>query len=288
MKQLGHVTILFLVILTFSCNKKSETNTKEKSTTDTEVIIPDSIRNFQYKKSKTWIVIKTTNQKRVAELIELENYEHSNWEKGLKLAHWGINYAYISPIVNDEFVFIVGRRWPFAPNFRRLKNLLTKLSAEFGEVNYYYTYYSKFTTLNYDDYVSSCVAKYKNGKLVRHIYYLSEDRSFTEEGEKTKAEEKIGLKGKILDYKYDANFTYLYHKKPKEFERKIKDKLYYVNSYDDSADKVFVSYYKPWVNSNFVYEIANEWDISPLTINNGTNYSKGLGLLGKLPERYHE
>jgi hypothetical protein len=281
MKQIKYVIILLFVLLTFSCSKKSKG--KEKFANATQIIIPDSIQNFQHKRNKNWIVVRTTNQKRIAELIGLETYENSNWEHGLNISHWGINYVYISPIVNDELIFIVGRKGPFYPNSKRLRDLLIKLSVEFGEVNYYYTYSRHITSHRNNNDISACIAKYVNGELIRYVYYLYEGWSFSEEGERTKAEEKVGLKRKVEIIKYDSILTHLYRKRPKEFKRRTKNKEYSKSTYD-SVDKIYVYDTIPWIAPNFVYEIANEWGINPLTMNNGINYSNGLGLLGKVPE----
>lgn len=140
--------------------------------------VPDAPVSFGYK--ITWIAVKTADMKKIAEVIGLKNVQECNWESGLAYAQY--KSVFVSPAVG-EWTLVVGHFEYGKVEYATEKKLLLKLSAEFGEAQY-------FGSHRVSDYY--CWMKAENGKIAR-LYGTMNDGSTMAEGNPTEFEQKLNL-----------------------------------------------------------------------------------------------
>ncbi len=131
-----------------------------------------------------WIAVKTNQQQRIADIIELQNRQSSSWSSGIDWAYKNYSFVYLSPTIN-KWSFIVGWGIPSSSeekSLEKLKTILGKLSSEFEEAQYFGSY----RVTGYAAWI-----KYKNGELKR--MYSSSDGRIIEFGTPTNVEEKYNL-----------------------------------------------------------------------------------------------
>ena len=65
----------------------------------------DPAESFGYK--CLWIAVKTNQQQKIADIIELQNRQESSWTSGIDWAYKNYSFVYITPAIN-EWTFVVG------------------------------------------------------------------------------------------------------------------------------------------------------------------------------------
>jgi len=225
------VGIIVLVVFSIWYAKKVDNNPDHKlhKSSYQKVAVDTSEDNpvgFGYK--CMWIAVKTNNQQKVSELIELQDQQEANWESGIDLAYGG--YIYITPVV-DNWILIVGNGLPSGDTEEssgEIKILLRKLSKEFGEAQFFGTH----RVVDYHSWIKST-----NGEIDRAYTYIGESGENTEVlGEKTEFEKGFNLINTFSEEAQQDNY----------FER---EDLFYPNE-------------------EFVMEIAGAWSINPTTLEN--------------------
>ncbi|QDV51852.1 hypothetical protein [Gimesia fumaroli] len=143
---------------------------------------PDSPVGFGYKIS--WLAIKTPDAKTVLDTLHIENVQPANWNTGVIAAYNG--HTFISPPING-WVLVVSYHLPELgkePEPDGLTPLLTILSQEFGEVQYFGTH----RVVEYHAW-----SRYINGSEIRAFAYLGEsDEILANRGADTEEEEELG------------------------------------------------------------------------------------------------
>jgi hypothetical protein len=141
-----------------------------------ETAIVDHPCSFGYKCN--WLAVRTTDTDRLASIFRLTNATPYNWENGVARGYDG--HFFISPPI-DGWSFIVSRSLPYAEDDDKivvLKEILSELSLEFGEAQYFGTY----RVVGFD-----CWMKAGNGILER-AYAVVDGGNTIVEGEPTPVE----------------------------------------------------------------------------------------------------
>ena len=266
------VYLLIIAIGISACNSQKKEST-EKAIEEPTIpeVLADSIHNF-YPGKRTWIALKTTDQKKVASIIGLEDYELTNWEEGLKNSRRTNRIdsrVFISPVINNEWIIVTGYDLPHIIH-KKFEQFANELSSTFGHFSYYYVGKETFG-----------LAKASNGILERHIYY-NDNSDIRETGSKTQAEKDIPLSGGLSQYKYSEKLTKVYKKDPPSFKAFHSD-IEYSIGFDN---EVYVEYTIPWPNAKYIYNIAEQWSLNPSKFIEHGYTSEGLGLFGKTNYKY--
>jgi len=188
----------------------------------------DSPIPFGYK--MMWIAVKTDQKEKVGALLGLKNLRPSNWKNGMDGAYG--KSIFITPLLHG-WTLAVGMNLPTGggdsrESIQKLKALLKKLSAEFGEAQFFCTH----RIVEYH-----CWIKAKNGKVERAYAYLGESaENIVIEGNPTAIEANLNL---INTFSPEA-------RKDEYFERE--DILY--------------------PDEDLVMTIAEDWSVNPTTIEN--------------------
>ena len=202
---------------------------------------PDSPINFGYKMS--WLAIKVSNAEEVIESVDIENVQPSNWHSGFVAAYNG--HAFISPPVNG-WVFVVSNKMlelGYAPDAEEWHSLMSRLSHEHGEVQYFGTH----RVVDYHAW-----ARFINGTESRAFAYLGErGEILVDRGARTVGEEELGY-----NY-YDPDCL--------EAESE---------SYWERDDLCFP-------DEEHVMQVAGKWSINPNTLEE-LGLSKGVGWIGNI------
>lgn len=184
----------------------------------------DSPVGFGYK--CMWLAIKTDQQTRVANLIGVQDPRICNWKSGIGNAYR--QSIFITPVI-DGWTLAAGHGLPHGDTIETievLKNLLNKLSAEFGEAQFFCTH----RVLEYH-----CWMKSTNGKIDRVYSYLGERaQNVVISGEPTDIENSYQL---IDTFSEDAQ-------------------------HDDYWEREDLTY----PDEDTVMEIAAAWSIDPTTL----------------------
>lgn len=265
---------IFLIVICLtisSCYSEKKQSLITESATVKQDVVPDSIMNFP-NGGRIWIALKTTNQKKVAEAIGLEDYESINWENGFKNSgrtNRFDNRVFITPVVDSTWTLVTGYDLPRCVD-RNLEDFAKELSTTFGNLSYYYIGKETFG-----------LAKASNGILERYIYY-NNNSVITEKGEKTEAEKKTPLSGGLDQFRFSEKLTKALKKSPSTFNSLYSDIEYSIGADGD----VYEQYTIPWPNSPYIYKIAEQWSINPKTFIENGSTSENLGMLGKTNEKY--
>lgn len=191
---------------------------------DIDKSIPDMPESFGYK--CMWYAIKTENVQRIAEILQLKSLEPCNWSVGVRKAYQ--DSVFITPAIGD-WTLVAGRGLLFADTpaeIMDVKNLLARLSNEFGEAQFFCTH----RIVEYHLWMKAI-----KGKVTRAYGYLGEsDENVIVEGEPTDIE-----KG------YDLINT---------FSAEAKDKNYL------TREDIFVP------DEQTVMEIAGNWSVDPFRL----------------------
>lgn len=222
-----------------SFNKKKSDNITNNITTDSiDQTIPDSAVGFGYK--NMWIAVKTDNQSKLAELLQLKNTKECNWKVGINKAYE--DAVFITPVI-DSWTLATGYSLSIGQSItsiHELKILLESLSMEFGEAQY-------FCTHRVVDY--HCWMLASKGKVNRIYSYLGEQgENIVIEGEATAFEKKFNLVNTLSEEAKDDNY----------FEN---TDLFYPDE-------------------SFVMQMANEFSIDPSELDTRKDLPLSLGLLG--------
>nr|WP_321247472.1 hypothetical protein [uncultured Psychroserpens sp.] len=265
--------LVFISLLLFNCKPKKQKidNSAEKQLAESK--ITDSLINYPYIDG-IWITVKTNNKEKVASIIGLDEYETINWKYGFKSAK--NNYrpesrVFISPIINDQWVLISGYNLPHPIN-DDFDSFLNRLSLEFGEAHYY---------LNHEK--TYCIAKSKNGILERFIRY-HDIRDLIEKGTPTEAEKHIKMKSISVTYDYNEALTKEYINSPSKFKKKYKHVNYEVEIV--GVTEVYLADTISWPGKDYVAKISKLWSFNPKTMKDSNYTSKGLGLYGKINNKF--
>lgn len=148
---------------------------------------PDPPAAFGYRMA--WLAIRTTDTSRVAEVLELEAIEASNWRTGIGTIYdeqLSRGRVYLTPPVNG-WTFVVGLSLPqpLGGGFvDKCTPILLDLAGAFPEAQYY---------LCYPPMDCYAWARVSDGKLVR-AFAIGDEGIIWNKGKSTKDERSIGLK----------------------------------------------------------------------------------------------
>jgi len=106
-------------------------------------VAPDRPISFGYRTA--WLAIETTDTEAVIAALELSSIQVVNWRTGMSTIYddeLGDHYVFVSPPVAG-WTYVVGMALPHPVSLRfvdRCTPMLLDLSAQFGKVQYYFTY----------------------------------------------------------------------------------------------------------------------------------------------------
>ena len=211
-----------------------------------EFFTPDIVSNsnqvisFGYKMG--WFAIKTSNRKRLLELLKLKNQTDCSWFVGLNDAKK--NILYVTPQIG-EWILICGEKFLNAVDEKQnkiIKDILIKFSDEFGEVNF-------FATNRIIEY--HCWIKAVDNIIVREYSYLGEKgTNLFVNGTETNIEKNYNL---INTFTHDFRASYQ----------------------NDLSDKNIP-------NEEIVMQIAENWSIDPTKIEDRDDISNEYGTKGEI------
>ena len=188
-----------------------------------------------------WFASRTADKNKVAEILELKNTSICNWQVGIDRAYNGS--VFITPLI-DGWSLACGWGLPHGDSkdgIEEVKKILQSLSKEFGEAQFFCTH--RVTEYH-------CWIKATSGQIQRVYSYLGESgQNIVIEGEPTKFEKTLNLGNTFSE---EANYD-------KYFERR--DIL--------------------WPNEGLVMKIAEHWSLDPTQLDNRTDITPSLGLLGE-------
>jgi hypothetical protein len=227
------------IILYFFTKDRSSDSPAIRTHTNSnkEKQIPDKPVNFGYK--IMWYAAKTNSKERLAEILELKDVGESNWSTGIEMAYSG--FVFITPPIG-EWTLVCGYGLPTADveDPKEAKNLLLKLSREFGEAQYFGTH----RVVEFHVWM-----KAKEGVLERVYSYLGESGiNLAVEGEPTDFEKTLNLGN--------------------TFSEETKDPAY--------SERSDIN----WPNEEMVMQVAANWSIDPTTLEEKTDLEPGLGIIG--------
>ena len=206
---------------------------------DIDKSIPDMPDNFGYK--CMWYSIKTENIHRIAEILKLKSLEPCNWAVGVRKAYQGD--IFITPTVGN-WTMVAGRGLSIVDtqeDITHVKNILSQLSYEFGEAQYFCTH----RIAEYHLWMRAI-----KGKITRAYSYLGESGgNVIVEGTPTEIEAGLNL---INTFSEEAN-----------------DKNYF------SREDILIP------DEQTVMDVAGNWSIDPSNLHERTDVKPGLGYLAK-------
>ncbi len=188
-----------------------------------------------------WFAVKTRDRYKVAEILSVKNLSDCNWLTGIDRAYKGS--VYITPAI-DEWTLACGWGLPYGDNkagIEEVKGYLQVLSKEFGEAQY-------FTTHRVTEY--HCWIKAIDGQIERVYSYSGESG------------ENIAVEGAATSFEQTINLA-------NTFSSEAKD-----SNYHDRQDII-------WANEELVMQIAGHWSLNPTRLDERTDISNALGLLGE-------
>ncbi len=144
---------------------------------------PDQPVPFGYKMS--WLAVKSDDAERVLKSLDMENVQPANWHTGCIAAYH--YHTFVTPVV-DGWVFVLAVDLPTlytAADSSEFTALLSRLSEEFGEVQYFCTHRVS---------ESHSWARFNEGKEIRAFAY-ADSETYANRGDKTAGEIE-------LDYQY--------------------------------------------------------------------------------------
>lgn len=201
--------------ITIESQFKSPVTKIETETTE------DSPIGFGYK--SVWLAVKCENHDLLAKSIGINDAKPCNWSKGLENAYG--NVIFVTPQI-DGWVFAVGNGLPQGDtkeSIEAVKELLIKLSKEFGEAYFFGTH----RVVEFH-----CWAKATNGLIDRYYAYLGESG------------ENLEIVGPSTEEEKEFNLV-------NTFSEEAKDDNYWEN------DSLF------YPDEEFVMNIAEQWTINP-------------------------
>jgi hypothetical protein len=248
MKFIIPILVLALIVIAVLIYKRFNKKIKNwPVTSDSEkdspamIAEPNGVVSFGYK--CIWIAVNTHDRDRVAEILGIKNLIACNWEKGIEKAYE--NKIFISPSVGIWTLIAGWGLVDFEPKneldeAKGFKQKIDILSKEFGEAQLFFTH----RVTEYHGWAKSI-----NGTTTRYYSFLGERfENILIEGEATPFEKQLNL----------AN----------TFSEEAKDENYY-----EREDIVFP-------DEELVMKIAEVWSVNPTTLEDRTDISKGLGLVG--------
>lgn len=150
-------------------------------------VAPDRPVAFGYRTA--WLAIETTDTDAVIAALELTSLQTVNWRTGMSTVYddeLSDHYVFVSPPVAG-WTYVVGMALPHPVSLRfvdRCTPLLLELSAQFGRVQYYFTYPV------IDLYAW---AKLEDGQLKR-AFAWGDEGAIWNKGAITQQERELGLK----------------------------------------------------------------------------------------------
>lgn len=237
------IVALAVMVLAFARRKKKPP-LKIYSLTDlpstARQTIPDSPIAFGYKNN--WYAVKTEDKWRLADKLGLQNMSDCNWQTGIGKAYKGS--VFITPVIQG---WTLACGWGLYPaegkdEFKEVKEVLVRLSQEFGEAQY-------FCTHRVTEYY--CWMKAIHGEVIRVYAYLGESgENLVVEGQPTEFEKTLNL----------AN----------TFSAEAK-----VGDYHEREDIT-------WPYEQLVMEVAAHWSVDPSVLEDRKDIPPGLGLISDI------
>ena len=236
-------TLIAVIIATvFVLRSRKRTYSPEPSkvtVADIDKSIPDMPEGFGYK--CVWYSIKTENVHRVAEILKLKSLEPCNWAVGVRKAYQGD--IFITPTVGN-WTMVAGRGLSIVDtqeDITHVKNILSQLSNEFGEAQYFCTH----RVVEYHLWMRAI-----NGKITRAYAYLGESG------------ENIIVEGMPTDIEAGLNLI-------NTFSAEANDKNYL------SREDILTP------DEQTVMDVAGSWSVDPSILHERTDVKPGLGYLAK-------
>ena len=224
-----------------SFNKHMESFEKKlfETPTDKQKIIDYPI-SFGYK--CMWFAIKSGNKDKIISKLNYTKIDNCNWSTGIERAYKGA--IFLTPKIGN-WTLVYGNGITIdggsINEIESIKNMLIKLSNEFGEAQFFNTH----RIVEYH-----CWIKAINGKIKRAYAFLGEScKTIINEGEPTDIESKHNLINTFSE------------------ESKI-------DGYFDREDICFP-------NELLLMEIANSWSVNPSELENRNDIKNELGILLK-------
>lgn len=195
-------------------------------------------QSFGFKNPHGWMAVKTDEYLKVADFLSNSNKYRTNWEKGIQYAYDG--GCFISPSIRG-WTFVVSPGFFIDELFKRdaLSNKLKEMSIEFDEVHCYTSY----RIVSQNSWV-----KIVNGEIERA--FSQNNQIYFNIGKITQVENELIIKEK------------------KEF---IKDMEQYGLVLPENELELLI-------DENHVFNVAKDWDINPLELDNITEIDERLGV----------
>jgi hypothetical protein len=199
--------------------------------------IPDLPVSFGYK--CMWYAVKTEDKWKLAEGLGLKNLSDCNWKTGIDKAYKGS--VFITPVVQGWTLAcgLVLSPAEGKDGISEVKDVLVRLSREFGEAQYFCTH--RITEYH-------CWMKAIHGEVIRVYAYLGESG------------ENIAVEGE-----------------PTEFEKTLS--LANTFSEETNGDDYFEREDITWPYEQLVMEVAAHWSIDPSVLEDKKDIPPGLGLI---------
>lgn len=206
--------------------------------------VPDRPVAFGYKMS--WIAVRASEPRAVAEALGLDALEPANWRTGIGTVYddeLGESRIYVSPSV-DGWIFVAGLALPppVGPRFvDKCQPLLGGLSERFGEAQYYLSY----PLIDFYGWVRA-----SGGRVVR-AFAMGDEGLIWNQGRTTREERALGLK--LFEMRGVAR-----------------------RQGDAGAELIL------YPTEDHVMQLARSWSLDPTTLAEHTS-QPGLGLIGMVP-----
>ena len=232
------IAIIAIIYLVFTSIRKSKTENKETAISELNIQIDEPI-DFGYK--IVWFAIKTDNKEKIAEILNLKRTSKSNWKNGIEKAY--SDGIFITPQIG-EWTLAVGMGLPLGDSeesIEKIEKLLNKLSAEFGEAQFFGTH----RVVEYQNWMKST-----NGKIDRIYAYVGESM------------ENIKVYGKPTEPEKGLN---LFNSLSKEAKS------------DDYFEREDLDY----ADEGLVMKIAENWSVNPTKLTERKDIKPEFGLIGE-------
>jgi hypothetical protein len=197
----------------------------------------DSPVSFGYK--NMWYAIKTIDKRKLADSLGLQNVSDCNWQTGIDKAYNGS--VFITPVIQG---WTLACGWGLSrgegkEEIKEVKDVLVRLSLEFGEAQYFCTH--RVTEYH-------CWMKAVHGEVIRVYAFLGESGgNVAIEGEPTEFEKTLNLVNTFSDESQTADYA-------------VREDI-------------------TWPYEQLVMEVAANWSVDPSVLEDRKDISPGLGLI---------
>lgn len=239
MKVLLIIAIVAFIFLSIWIAKRN--NVTAQFTKEPKLILIEKDTSIDFGYKTAWIAVKTSDKKRIIEILDLKNTQEANWKSGIEVAY--NEGVFITPQIG-EWTLVVGmqlmKNGGSLDDLNELETKLNQLSSEFGEAQSFGTH----RVVEYHHWIKSV-----EGKTVRIYSYLGErGENIKVFGEPTTPEKGLNLFNSLS--KEAASDSY--------WEREDLD----------------------YPDEELVLKIAEEWSVNPTKLSQRKDIKEELGIIG--------